>query len=192
MTVKERAEVHRGLPVHEIQEQMRSAIRRHTDRQFVREVPDGLAGEYAESQVGQLVRPESRRRLKVLNLFLLTAEPSNSLVGEHGIEHHQSLDGSCQRGGPAIAVIGLADGGIQRLPLHVIEAGAAVSGRVWSGELLGHERGEEVVHFLTANNLREDAVLAADTHAGVQDDGHQKTGRSGRGVSPRLAEELLP
>jgi hypothetical protein len=60
MAVKERAKVHGGTTIYEIQEQVCPTVRSDADRQLVGEVPEGLLGRDAESKVRQLIWPERR------------------------------------------------------------------------------------------------------------------------------------
>src|SRR5437867_4477744 len=92
VAVEERSKVHRCRAVYEVQEQVRPTIGADSDRKLVGEVANGLLGWHPESKVRQLIWPECRRTLEIPGLLPLGAEPSKVVLGEHGVEQHQSFD----------------------------------------------------------------------------------------------------
>jgi hypothetical protein len=114
----------------------------------------------------------------VRRLLVGRPEPHQVRVLDDGVEHHQALDGMAQGDRFAQAAVGLADGGVERSLVQVIDAGAVVSAVVHGRVLKPDELGEEPPRLLAVHDAAEPCVLARDADAGVEHDGRQK---------PRLA-----
>ena len=64
---------------------------------------------------------KARARAEVRELVALGAEPYEVRVGQHGIQHHQSLDGTRKGHWTAQAAVWFADRAIDRLVLEVVQ-----------------------------------------------------------------------
>ena len=60
------------------------------------------------------------------DLLVNGGEPRRIAVQQQCVEEHQPLDGTAQRDGPAVPVLGFTDGLIERLVAHMVDARAVV------------------------------------------------------------------
>lgn len=102
---------------------------------------------------------------EVRSLVALRPQPAVPAVSEHGIQQHQALDQPAERGRPAVTVIGLADGLVERLELHM-EQPAPTQG-AWRDRRGVAGRGElreKVVCLPAVRDAGEGPILALDEH----------------------------
>src|SRR5438445_3129848 len=71
--------------------------------------------------------------------------------------------------------VGLSDGAIQRLAMHLVDVSAIVFTAERSHVSVPDELREKLARLLSVDDAGERGVLALQTHAGMQHDGHQKT-----------------
>ena len=120
-------------------------------------------------------RSVAQALFEVAPLLAFGAEPGDGPIREHAVQDHQALDRPVDRDSPAVPVVRLADGRVERLVVNVEDP--RPSGR---SELdRGHEPPDqqlldEVVNLLPVCDAGERGVLPADEHAGVQHDGRQE------------------
>ena len=107
-------------------------------------------------------------------LVALGAEPDGGRVVQHGIEHHQPLDGTRKGHRPAEATVLFADRAIERLVLEAVQVRAFASAREDSREAPLHQHGEEVARHLPPHAPGIGRVLARQTDAGMHRHGDQK------------------
>ena len=127
-------------------------------------------------------------RKEVLHLVPFSAEPCVVPVGEDGVQDHQTLHESTQRGGFAIPVVGLPDRLVQGLVPHVKQAASVQRAREdRRGVAAADELGHEVPRVLAMGDAGERPVLSLDKDAGVDQDRHQEArltpGEAERGES---------
>ena len=70
--------------------------------------------------------------------------------------------------------VGLTDGVVERLVLHLINASAIVSAAIGGGVSTVDELREKPARLLSVDDAGEGRVLARQTYAGMQHDGHQE------------------
>jgi hypothetical protein len=107
---------------------------------------------------------------------VLRAEPGNGPVSEHSVQDHEATDRPVDCDTPAISVVRLADGRVERLVVHVEDP--RPSGRVELDRPRepSHEQClDEVVHLLSVRDAGKRRILSADEYASVPHHGDEKT-----------------
>ena len=143
----------------------------------MREVAHGHVGSRAEYQPRILVVPEmvAEALFEVAPLLAFGAEPGDGPIREHAVQDHQALNGAFDRDSPAVSVVRLSDGRVERLVVNVEDA--CPSGRPelnCGDESPRQDPFDEVVDLLSVGDPGERRVLPADEHAGVQHDSNQE------------------
>ena len=174
MPQDEHSKVHRRRTAREVDEDVPVVIPLVADGELVREVPHGHVRSLAEHQPRILVVPEAvaEALFEVAPLLAFGAEPGDGPIREHAVQDHQALDRPVDRDSPAVPVVRLSDGRVERLVMNVEDS--RPSGRSEldrSDELPGDELFYEVVDLLPVGDAGERRVLPADEHAGVQHHG---------------------
>ena len=114
------------------------------------------------------------QRAEVRDLVALRAEPDDVRVGQHGIQHHQPLDGTRKCDWTTQATVRLADRAIDRLVLEVVQVRAFTGARAGRREAPLHQHGEEVADNLSPDKPGIGGVLARQADAGMHRHGDQK------------------
>lgn len=173
VTNQEQSEVHRYWARDQIHEDVVGLVCLNADRQLIGEVsvPRLLAA--AERQPRELAGLEAsiEPTPEVAPLVELGPQPGERPVRQDGVQHHQSFDHSSQRHRLAVAVVGLANGGVERFVVHVEYPPAMESanhGRAGVATL--DQARQEVVRVLPMGNAGEGALLAFDEDAAVDQD----------------------
>jgi hypothetical protein len=96
-------------------------------------------------------------------------------IREHAVQDPQALNGAFDRDSPAVSVVRLSDGRVERLVVNVEDA--CPSGRPelnCGDESPRQDPFDEVVELLPVGDPGERGVLSADEHAGVQHHGYKE------------------
>jgi hypothetical protein len=97
------------------------------NRQAVREVPDFALLSLADGNVRQVRCRDPGQRYEVRRLLVGGPEPYEIRVLNYGVKHHQPLNRVVQSDRFAEAAVGLADGGVQRALVDVVDTRAVVA-----------------------------------------------------------------
>ena len=147
---------------------MRAPVLGVPNGQLIGEVAHGLFRCAAEDQarILDVAQVEAPQRAEVCALLAFGAEPSERRVHEHAVEHQQALDRLFDREPAPVAIVGVADGGVQGLVVDVVDARPAVRPEGDEpGVLVRQHAGDEVVDLLPVRDAGEGRVLAADEDA---------------------------
>ena len=115
---------------------------------------------------------------KVLDLLTLAGEPEEVSVREDVVEDHQALDGPGHRQRLAESCVGLADGAVESLVVHVKDVRLTGPATVHGGVAPGHEGAKEIVRLLSADDARVGAVLPGEADARMSHDLDEEAGLS--------------
>jgi hypothetical protein len=152
-------------------------LREHSDRELVREVPDGLLGPVAERQMRVIPSVESALQMadEMSPLVAGQTKPGAGWCVEHRIKEHHALDHPPRGGRFPEAVVRLAYGRPERLVVDVRHPTAMeLPRRDRRCESSLDERLDEVGALLTVDDAGERAVLTLDEDAGVGQHVHEK------------------
>jgi hypothetical protein len=170
-------EVHRRRTAREKHEHVSLVIAVVPDGQLVREVAHGHVRFPAEYQPRILVVPDmvAEALFEIAALFAFRAKPGDGPIREHAVQDHQAFDRPLDRDSPAVPIVRLTDGRVQRLVVNVEDP--RPSGRTElnrSNEPPDQQFHDEVVNLLPVRDVCERRVLPADKHSGVQHDSRQE------------------
>jgi len=179
---EKRSEVHQGRACCRIDEH--ASVRCFdADRQGIWKQPGGRRATRSGTALRQALARDPAAGREVLDLVLLTGEPGHLRRLQHGVQQHQPRhDGGRNR--PTEPALRLADGGVQRPMMNVVDERPVVEARADGREPAAHEAVEEPIDLVPVRDAREGRVLPRQTGARVMQNDVQECGLAAGETKP--------
>ena len=123
-------------------DEVRDGIRRQEDRQMMREVSGRARSPppMVAARCGSACRATWKRAAKSSRFSASVANQRRSASSDQHVEQHETARDLCRTGGPAMAMVGVADRGIQLPAVEVIDMPAVGASTEPRGEPARDER----------------------------------------------------